>query len=396
MKWIVGAHILHCNQCGAERTIPARRLSSVCPFCGSQQVIEQDALQTIEQPDGLVAFTVSEDEAKAAIRERLKGIGERIAGWFDDNRIVNAAVEGVYLPYWVFDAQVEVSRTTIDRRTSSLYENRQQIKPYQHETFNDGLIGVGIPAVTSPAPDLTAQIGAFDASAAVAYEPKLLATLSRRALRRGFRRRLAAGAERRRRSHAGALQGRRESQSYDVNVFTSVRQMSFTLLLMPVWVITLFEHDGDVRAALVNGQTGRSRWARRRRWGEGKPLIPDPSPTQAGRGRIYRPFRLREINLTPRPPLRTERVRKIALIRLESKAPDGFASSGAVALLKAERAGFEPAKVLPLLAFQASALDHYATSPEGECTAGRSYKSARTTAPQMRGIIAKADRFAYA
>ncbi len=31
----------------------------------------------------------------------------------------------------------------------------------------------------------------------------------------------------------------------------------------------------------------------------------------------------------------------------------------------AERAGFEPAMVLPILAFQASALDHYATSPTG-------------------------------
>ena len=98
-------------------------------------MIEQDALNTVEQPDGLVAFTVGEEAGKAAIRERLKGIGERIAGWFDDNRVVNAAVEGVYLPYWVFDALVEVSKTTIDRRTSSLYENRQQINPYLNEKY---------------------------------------------------------------------------------------------------------------------------------------------------------------------------------------------------------------------------------------------------------------------
>lgn len=31
--------------------------------------------------------------------------------------------------------------------------------------------------------------------------------------------------------------------------------------------------------------------------------------------------------------------------------------------VEAERVGFEPTKVLPLLAFQASALGHYATSP---------------------------------
>ena len=256
VKWIVGKRILHCNQCGAERTIPARRLASRCPFCGSQQVIEQDALNTIEQPDGLLPFTVSEEEAKAAIRERLKGIGERIAGWFDDNRVVNAAVEGVYLPYWVFDALVEVSKTTIDRRTSSLYERHQPINPYLNEKYNDGLIGISIPAVTSPAPDLTGQIGAFDTSAVVAYEPKLLARYPAALYDIDFddaalSAQSAAADQMRARYKVG------ESSSVEVSVFTMVRQMSFTLLLLPVWVITLFERDGDVRPTLVNGQTGK-------------------------------------------------------------------------------------------------------------------------------------------
>ena len=64
VKWIVGARILHCNRCGAERTIPASKLSGACPFCGSTQVIEQDALQTIEKPDGLVQFAISEERSK--------------------------------------------------------------------------------------------------------------------------------------------------------------------------------------------------------------------------------------------------------------------------------------------------------------------------------------------
>ncbi len=87
VRWVVGERILHCTQCGAERTIPAGRLSAVCPFCGSTHVIQQDALNTIEQPDGLVPFVVSEEAAQAAIRERLKSVGERIAGLFDDNQV---------------------------------------------------------------------------------------------------------------------------------------------------------------------------------------------------------------------------------------------------------------------------------------------------------------------
>jgi len=41
-------------------------------------------------------------------------------------------------------------------------------------------------------------------------------------------------------------------------VFVSVIQMTFTLLLAPVWIATLLERDGDVRTVLVNGQTGET------------------------------------------------------------------------------------------------------------------------------------------
>ena len=36
-----------------------------------------------------------------------------------------------------------------------------------------------------------------------------------------------------------------------------IQNMSFRLVLLPVWVASLMEDDGDVRAALVNGQTGK-------------------------------------------------------------------------------------------------------------------------------------------
>jgi hypothetical protein len=43
----------------------------------------------------------------------------------------------------------------------------------------------------------------------------------------------------------------------EMNVSTLVIQMSFSLVLMPVWVATLTERDGDLRTALVNGQNGQ-------------------------------------------------------------------------------------------------------------------------------------------
>lgn len=255
-RWIVGERILHCTQCGAERTIPAARLSTACPFCGSMQVIEQDALHSIEPPDGVIPFAIHEEQAKAAVRERLKGVDQRIAGLLDDNQIARASIEGLYLPFWVFDALAEISRTTLDRRTPSRYERARPIQPYQHERFNDGMMGVCVAAVSSPPDDLTDAIREFDVSAAVAYDPRLLAKFPAELYDVDF-----DAASLRAQSvisaHMRQRHGRQTRQNTEVTVFTSVLQMSFTLLLMPVWVATLYERDGDVRPALVNGQTGQ-------------------------------------------------------------------------------------------------------------------------------------------
>lgn len=253
VKWIVGERILHCTRCGAERTIPAERLSAVCPFCGSTQVIQQDALDTIEQPDGLVPFVIDEEQAQAAIRERLKSVGERFAGLFGENRVARAVIEGMYLPFWVFDALAEVSQTTIDRRNPSRYERRPILNPYSNVKISDGLNGVCVAAVNTPLAD---QIGEFDLSAAVAYDPKLLAKHPAALYSIDFDD-ASLTARSMVSDHMRRRHGDSAGQNVEVQVFTSVLQMSFMLLLLPVWMATLYERDGDVRPALVNGQTGQ-------------------------------------------------------------------------------------------------------------------------------------------
>ena len=256
VQWIVGERILHCSQCGAERTIPAGRLSTVCPFCGSTQVIQQDALHTIEQPDGLVPFLVSEEQAKAAIRARLDSVGQRIAGLLDDNRIAHAAIEGIYLPFWLFDALAEVSQTRFDRRTPNSHQQMTESRPYENTKFSDGMMSIPVAAVKSPTPALTTQLGEFNVSAAVAYDPKLLAKYPAALYDVDFdaAAQLAQGIVS---NHMRQRYGQSDTRNVEVQVFTFVRQMSFTLLLLPVWVATLYERDGDVRSALVNGQTGQ-------------------------------------------------------------------------------------------------------------------------------------------
>ena len=256
VQWIVGERILHCSQCGAERTIPSGRLSTVCPFCGSTQVIQQDALNTIEKPDGLLRFTVSEEQAKAVIRERLRSVGQRIAGLLDNNQIAHATIEGIYLPFWVLDALVEVSKTTFDRRTPTSRQAVAEIQPYTNTRFSDGMMSLPVAAVKSPPPALTAQVGEFSLSDAIAYEPNLLAKYPAALYDIDFDE-ASLTAQGIVSEHMRQRYGQSDTRNVEVQVFSSVVQMSFTLLLLPVWVSTLYERDGDVRTALVNGQTGQ-------------------------------------------------------------------------------------------------------------------------------------------
>ncbi len=257
VKWVVGSRLLHCNECGAERTIPARKLSQVCPFCNSTQVILQDALQSFEQPDGLVRFEITREQAAEHIRQALEGMMQRLANLFNTNRVKRANIDGVYLPFWVFDATAQV---TVTKTYQGGSRGRNFIaRPVDsRDTFTDGLFDVMVSAVTSPPADQIARLGKYDLSASVPYEAKLLAKYPAELYDIDFDR---ASLEARSQvaNWMRDKHGRKDTgdEQMRITVFSAVDQMSFRLLLLPVWIATLTEVDGDLRSALVNGQTGK-------------------------------------------------------------------------------------------------------------------------------------------
>jgi len=256
VKWQIGERLQHCNNCGAERTIPQGRLSGACPFCGATAVIIADATDSLEQPDAIVPFRIDEESAKQAVIERLKGIDERLYGLFADNRIASAALEGVYLPFWVFDAVIDVTRTLTAYHPSRRNEGRRITALDSTTHFQDGMIGIPIPAVNAPPARLVSETTPYTFDQAAPYHPNLLAKYPAALYSRDFEtaaldaRTIAAAATRARHGHS-------EAHEAEVRVSASVQQMTFRLALMPVWMVSLVERDGDRRLALVNGQTGR-------------------------------------------------------------------------------------------------------------------------------------------
>ena len=258
VQWVIGERLLHCNQCGAERTLPARKLSMVCPFCGSNQVIVQDALGSFEQPHGLVPFSIYEEPAKAAIRDKMNALTERLYSVRDGNKIARATLEGVFLPFWVFDALLDVSITTVDKRISNKDLRWLQAgnTGYSHTKTMGGVNGLGICAVKSLPSDLTDRLGEYDLDLMMSYDPKLLASYPAELYEIDFDQASLIARSR------ASEQVRKEQTTFqgtevETTVSALVIQMSFSLVLMPVWVATLTERDGDVRTALVNGQNGQ-------------------------------------------------------------------------------------------------------------------------------------------
>ncbi len=258
VEWVIGARVLACNGCGAQRTLAANQLAEHCPFCGSRNVITQDATGSLAQPDSVIPFAMDEREAADAVREALKSGMERVKGWFVDNRAERLMAEGVYLPYWVFDASVDVTRIyrirdDEARRASPL---AMPIQSSMTDRFADAAYNVAIPGVAQPPAWLLARIGKFEFGGHVAYAPELIAQHSAEIYTRDFDK---AAMD----AHGVIGQAMREkyntntSSEVTISVSTLVKPISFRLILVPVWAVTIHEKDGDVRPALVNGQTGK-------------------------------------------------------------------------------------------------------------------------------------------
>lgn len=257
VRWVIGERLLHCNECGAERTMAADQLSMRCPFCDSNHVIEQDALGSFTQPDGIVPFQITREQAGALIKDKLRGVTERVKSWFDNNKVSRATLNGYYLPFWVFDAMVEVTRTRIDNNPSP-DRARFIAAPYQQTKQSDAIYDLEVCGVKSPPLELTRQLGDYDTKSLMEYEPTLLAKYPAQIYTIDFDK--AALEARSMVSNAMRSRYTQRELSDDgvsINVFTNIHQMSFRLALMPVWIASLVEEDGDHRMALVNGQSGR-------------------------------------------------------------------------------------------------------------------------------------------
>ena len=262
--------VAECRNCGARVTFEAASTSTACVFCGSPNVMGQEANRNAIRPESLVPMDVAQGHAQASVKKWIGGL------WFRPNalkRIARFGGTGVYVPFWTFDCHVrsewsadagyyyyvDVPTTVMvdgKRRTEMRKERRTRWEPAfgrRADTYDDLLVNA-----SHAVPDKLAQrLGGFDTGALVAYRPEYVA---------GWRAEeyqldLEQGWER---GRGHVLDSQRSRCARDVpgdthrrlHVHNTVSGVRWKHVLLPIWTLT-YEHGGKHYRVLVNGQSGR-------------------------------------------------------------------------------------------------------------------------------------------
>ena len=137
---------------------------------------------------------------------------------------------------------------------------------YDLTQFTEMATDVPVMAVSSPSPKLLAKAGRYHVKNVKPYDPALLSRFEAEIYSMDFdtasleARAKIADDMRFKHGHTNDM-----SETYSVQVQCMFQQMNFRLLLLPVWMARITEADGDIRPAIINGQTAKAGLGRARK-----------------------------------------------------------------------------------------------------------------------------------
>ena len=254
---------VQCKQCGAVSIYDALETAAVCPFCGSTKVMPAAKENTLA-PNAACPFTVTKEKAGESFTLWLK------RKWFTPRKAKkNAspeAFQGVYLPYWTYDAQTTSSfkaRAGYDRTVKDKDGNSRTETDWRHvsgvyqEFFDD------VPVMASKRQENSGvrECEPFDFSKLVPYSPQVVAGFIAERYSIG----LKEGWDIAQKDIQSDLHSSissyvrrhwRADRADSIWFSTIYSNITYKYLLVPVW-ISSFKYKDKVYQFAVNGQTGK-------------------------------------------------------------------------------------------------------------------------------------------
>ena len=262
--WGTATRTVICKACGAETVYDFNDIASECPYCGSNQIMEQETQVNVMAPGGVVPFQLDAKAASSRFKSWIKN------QFFCPKQAKESAkpksFTGMYLPFWTFDSQTSSSytgqygkvrhRRTRDGKTVS----ETQWYPtsgYYAEFFDDILVC----GSSRQHEQLLNRIEPFDTSKVIEYKPEYLAgftaeryTIKVKEAWETAKSKMASLLRSRIETKIGREHGTTLTRFVQVN--TSHRSVTYKYILLPVW-ISSFKYNGKVYHFMINGQTGK-------------------------------------------------------------------------------------------------------------------------------------------
>ena len=266
-NWGADKKAVVCKSCGAETIYDALAVSSECPYCGSNQVMEAAGEKTLA-PGGVVPFKITNEVAGDNFK---KWIGKKFfCPKLAKQSARPEAFTGIYLPYWTFDTSTVssykgkygIDKTVYYKDSNGNKQSRTETTWYRtsgiyREDFDDELVL----ATNRHESAIINGLAPFDTADNKAYKPEYVAGFAAERYTLG----LKDGWEVAKKSIFKKINSgvsskiRREHNAdhvSDLKINSTFNAITYKYLMLPIWVSS-FQYNGKVYQFMVNGQTGK-------------------------------------------------------------------------------------------------------------------------------------------
>ena len=114
-------YVLSFQSCGGEIVCEETTAAASCPYCGNPVVLK-GKVSGMLKPDYVIPFKLNKQQAKEALTQHVRSKKMVPKLFKDENHIEE--IKGVYIPFWLFDAEVEANFSFKGERTRSWSDSR--------------------------------------------------------------------------------------------------------------------------------------------------------------------------------------------------------------------------------------------------------------------------------
>ncbi len=116
-----GASMYECPSCSGQIVGDSNTAASFCPYCGNPAIMPRH-VSGMYRPDYIIPFSVTKEQAKAALRKFYKGKPLLPKASRSENRI--ESITGIYVPFWLYDCCTDAQATFRASNTRSWSDSK--------------------------------------------------------------------------------------------------------------------------------------------------------------------------------------------------------------------------------------------------------------------------------